>query len=126
MTVEPRLESVTLLRQMVTCLLDASEDLSGVDRFALELLTSETVANAVRHGSGPVTLVLGLAPDRLRVGVHDAGEGDPVVLDARPDEPLRGRGMMLVAQAADNWGIDRTGDGKTVWFELEVPAHQTR
>ncbi|MGH2685138.1 MAG: ATP-binding protein [Actinomycetota bacterium] len=82
------------------------------------LLVSELVTNAVLHARSALDVVLRLAADRLRVEVHDES----------PTQPTRkhysihagtGRGLMLVEQLAQEWGVDQLGDnGKRVWFEL--------
>jgi anti-sigma regulatory factor (Ser/Thr protein kinase) len=118
-TVEPRAESVTALRHLVTSFLEANGDLDRVDRFAMELLTSETAANAVRHGTGEVTLTAVSHPTTVRIEMSDLGEAMPVVLESRPDQPYRGRGMMLVSQLSDRWGIETRVPGKVVWFEMD-------
>ncbi|RRR71459.1 ATP-binding protein, partial [Streptomyces sp. RP5T] len=40
---------------------------------------------------------------------------------ADPDDES-GRGLLLVAHAADRWGTRPGTAGKTVWFELSVPV----
>jgi anti-sigma regulatory factor (Ser/Thr protein kinase) len=89
-----------------------------------ELVVSELVTNAVRHGGGTVTAA-GLPPVRLRltgrarevvVEVWDAGEEMPrLCCDPVSEEP-GGRGLVLVAAVASRWGAYRTeGGGKCVW-----------
>jgi anti-sigma regulatory factor (Ser/Thr protein kinase) len=81
------------------------------------LLTSELVTNAVRHGSGPVTLHLSGGVHGLQVEVDDDGAGQPVLLD--PDAlTTGGRGLHLVDALSTRWGVDRHALGKTVWFRL--------
>jgi anti-sigma regulatory factor (Ser/Thr protein kinase) len=82
------------------------------------LLISELVTNAFRHGMPPISLRLELHDSRLRVEVCDAGGGRP---RRRPDPgPDGGWGLLLVARAADRWGV---ADGSTrIWFEIDRPA----
>ncbi|GAB2922809.1 SpoIIE family protein phosphatase [Streptomyces mayteni] len=90
--------------------------LEGV-RSTAELLVSELVTNAVRHGeSGPVELKL-VRADALLCEVSDEGHELPVLLDCTPLDDA-GRGLHVVSRLARAWGTTRTGRGKTVWFEL--------
>lgn len=84
--------------------------------FALELVVSELVTNAVRHGVGPITLTLSDTGAGIRVGVHDLGPRGPE--SRHPD--LRspgGRGLQVVDRLSVDWGVERgrAGLGKTVW-----------
>ncbi|MFF3014899.1 SpoIIE family protein phosphatase [Streptomyces sp. NPDC057939] len=85
---------------------------------ATELIVSELVTNALRHGSPP--LRLRLIKDRtLTCEVHDASTTSPHLRHARAvDEG--GRGLFIVAQLAQRWGIRYTAAGKTVWTEQDL------
>jgi PAS domain S-box-containing protein len=85
------------------------------------LLVSEVVTNALRHTEGEVTLELWRYPAHLRVEVSDetsrglvTGGGD--LLDES------GRGVPLMDALSDRWGTAPHGQGKVVWFELDLPA----
>nr|WP_217142421.1 ATP-binding protein [Streptomyces sp. AC627_RSS907] len=97
----------------------------------LTLITAELSANAVRHGRVPgrdfhVRLTAEADGGRLRVEVSDTrAEHRPVVTG--PTEPgvesESGRGLLLVAALADDWGVtDRRGPGKTVWAVLDTAS----
>ncbi len=94
---------------------------AGVDGDVVDtavLLTSELVSNAVTHGRGGPVLGLSLQGGSLRVTVADHEGALPRVapLDVAASG---GRGMLLVEELADAWGVDRIpGDGKRVWFRL--------
>lgn len=84
------------------------------------LLVTELVSNAVLHGTGPVGLVLSRGGGSLRVAVEDESPLMPV-LRQTPEPDASGRGMHLVAQLANNWGVAPRPDGrpgKRVWFEI--------
>ncbi|MFJ8434139.1 ATP-binding protein [Kitasatospora sp. NPDC094019] len=93
-----------------------------------ELLLGELVTNAVRHSDAPpdrlIEVRFAVAPaDRLRLEVHDAGGGRPVLRpDVDPEEEC-GRGLLLVDELAERWGCcPRAGGiGKFVWV-LVSPA----
>jgi PAS domain S-box-containing protein len=84
-----------------------------------ELLVSELVTNALRHGEGDIRLRL-LLDRTLVCEVWDAGLVQPRRRRAR-DTDEGGRGLQLVSLLADSWGSRRTPHGKTVWFELSLP-----
>jgi len=97
-----------------------------VDVDVLVLLASELVTNAVTHAEdgggaagGHVSLYVRVAAGELRVEVHD---GSPVLpLPVPPDvdeESETGRGLMLVAALASEWGFYRTPGGKVVYFTV--------
>ncbi|KRV47039.1 PAS sensor protein [Wenjunlia vitaminophila] len=84
-----------------------------------ELLVSELVTNALRHGEGDIRLRL-LRDRTLVCEVWDSGLVQPRRRRAR-DTDEGGRGLQLVSLLADSWGSRRTPHGKTVWFELSLP-----
>jgi PAS domain S-box-containing protein len=88
----------------------------GVDEetaYTTEMIVSELVTNAVRYGTPP--LRLRLIKDRtLTCEVHDGNPLAPRLRHAKTiDEG--GRGLFIVAQLAQNWGVRYSRDGKTVW-----------
>jgi len=88
---------------------------------SVELLTTELVSNAVRHGGAgeeqTVVLHLALAPGCLRVEVCDPGAG----FEAGPPQPYGegGYGLFLVSEVSSRWGVSRE-DGNCTWFEIEL------
>jgi anti-sigma regulatory factor (Ser/Thr protein kinase) len=87
----------------------------------VELLASELVTNAVRHGEEPRQLRCLIENDRLTVSVSDGSEAPPTLRSPAPLEP-HGRGLRLVAMLAERWGVNvRPGQGKDVWFSSTVP-----
>src|SRR5215831_6425061 len=84
------------------------------------LLTSELVTNAISHQAGEtIMLVLTCTWSKLRVDVHDTSWAMPELLDA-PADAESGRGLMLVASLATDWGYYPTLAGKAVYFTLAL------
>lgn len=92
-----------------------------------EAVVAELAANAVTHGRVPgrdFELGLTLRVDTLRVEVADArGESVPRVAPASPAPGEEsGRGLLVVAALAVEWGVAGRQVGKTVWADLAVPS----
>jgi len=94
------------------------------DRLAsVELLTTELVSNAVRHGGADegksVVLYLALAPGCLRIEVCDPGDG----FDAGAPSPYGegGYGLFIVSEMSSRWGVAHDVDN-CAWFELDLEA----
>lgn len=84
----------------------------------VELLVSEVVTNAARHGAPPITLEVSCEGEAgLVVRVSDGGTSAPVLRTPGLDDE-GGRGVALVDVISDDWGIEPTGAGKQVWFRL--------
>ena len=82
------------------------------------LLTTELVANAVRHGGGDrVRVTVDCSVGGVRVTCSDDNPAEPVVRHVDPDS-TSGRGMALVDVLADSWGSVRAVTGKQVWFQV--------
>ncbi|MFF4212414.1 SpoIIE family protein phosphatase [Streptomyces sp. NPDC001796] len=100
----------------------------GVDEetaYTTEMIVSELVTNAVRYGTPPVQLQL-IKDRTLTCEVHDGNSLAPRLRHAKTiDEG--GRGLFIIAQLAQNWGVRYTLDGKTVWAEQSLsPATTAR
>ena len=86
---------------------------------AVRLAASELVGNGVRHAHTPLVLVLQVDAGELRVSVTDHAPG--AVARRVPEVHAgSGRGLALVEHISDRWGVDPTGDGKTVWAAWDV------
>ncbi|MEV0533197.1 SpoIIE family protein phosphatase [Kitasatospora sp. NPDC050463] len=83
-----------------------------------ELLVSELVTNALRHGRGEIRLRL-LRDRSMVCEVWDDGYAQPRQRRAQETDE-GGRGLQLVSLLAERWGSRRTPKGKIVWFELSL------
>jgi anti-sigma regulatory factor (Ser/Thr protein kinase) len=92
---------------------------SGATAQDAQLAVTELATNAVLHAQSPFSVVASRDGSVVRISVHDAS---PVVPTLRDDGPLgtSGRGLRLLAAIADDWGVEITTDGKTVWAELRL------
>ena len=84
------------------------------------LLTSELVTNAIVHAHTPFELGLTSPDAKVHIAVTDDSRDLPT-LEAHEGLDEYGRGIPLVASQADDWGIEETRFGKTVWFSLTLP-----
>ncbi|MGW0123006.1 ATP-binding protein [Streptomyces sp. NPDC003327] len=87
-----------------------------------ELLTSELVTNALIHTDHGAVVTATVVPHQLRVEVRDFVPGLAAPLVPPADDGTHGRGLVLVQELADSWGVVAHGVGKVVWFELNGGA----
>ncbi|MGW1953330.1 SpoIIE family protein phosphatase [Streptomyces sp. NPDC001920] len=94
----------------------------GLDEaaFAAELMLSELVTNAIRHGSGPIRVRL-LHGRTLICEVYDTSDTAPHLRRAATTDE-GGRGLFLVAQLSQSWGTRYTPEGKVIWAECGLHA----
>jgi anti-sigma regulatory factor (Ser/Thr protein kinase) len=87
----------------------------------LELVMTEVVTNAVRHGEpgGSLQLAATPKPEFLCVQVTDEGGGFVPRPGAMASDAHGGFGLFIVEQLTRRWGMTRE-DGRTrVWFEFD-------
>ncbi|MFF3710240.1 ATP-binding protein [Streptomyces phaeochromogenes] len=82
-----------------------------------ELLVTELVTNALRHGRGDIGVRLHLSADRIRIEVRDGARETPVLRTATSSDE-DGRGLYIVRSIADDWGT--SPDGTTTWCTLTL------
>jgi anti-sigma regulatory factor (Ser/Thr protein kinase) len=92
------------------------------------VVVSELLSNSLRHAAplpdARVRVSWTLDHDALRIAVSDAGDGPlPHVTQPSPGEP-GGRGLGIVENLADRWGVLREDGVTTVWALLTAP-HQS-
>lgn len=87
-----------------------------------ELLTSELVTNALVHTDHGAVVTATVDTEQLRVEVRDFVPGLTRPRVPHADDGTHGRGLVLVQELADSWGVQNHGAGKVVWFELNGGA----
>ncbi|HET7243686.1 MAG TPA: ATP-binding protein [Streptosporangiaceae bacterium] len=89
-----------------------------VDPAVAVLLTSELVANALRHEAGKaIELVVSCALGQLQVDVYDKSPATELQVDA-PAGTEHGAGLTLLATLSSSWGYCRTPTGRAGYFTL--------
>ncbi|THA28899.1 GAF domain-containing protein [Streptomyces sp. A1277] len=84
-----------------------------------ELMVSELVTNAVKHGRTHHIGLRLVRTDALLCEVSD-DEPAPASLLGVTESDECGRGLVVVSSLAREWGTSGTARGKTVWFELAL------
>jgi anti-sigma regulatory factor (Ser/Thr protein kinase) len=92
---------------------------AGVAQSA-EVVVTELVANALRHGRAPVTLSVNMRRAYVHVAVRDYGPRLPVAGRADPVTGEGGRGLLVVEAFSSVWGVTPARDGKVVWARLRL------
>ncbi|MEU8658069.1 ATP-binding protein [Actinoplanes philippinensis] len=85
------------------------------------LVATELVANVVRHAHTTMEFTLGLRGGRLTMAVRDGSRLMPRALDPAVTD-AGGRGLRLVRELTDAWGVLPVTDGKVVWTQLTTGA----
>jgi anti-sigma regulatory factor (Ser/Thr protein kinase) len=85
---------------------------------------SELATNAVLHSNSRLpggSFAVRAGRSHLgRVHVEVTDQGGPWTPAAVPDSQ-HGRGLLIVASLAADWGITGHDDSRTAWFEMECP-----
>lgn len=86
-----------------------------------ELVVSELATNAVLHARTPFEVGVLVGGGKVRIEVHDRV---PRRFARRffSDQATSGRGLRLVEQLCDSWGVDVYDGGKAVWAEVSTSA----
>ena len=87
----------------------------------LELVMTEVVTNAVRHGSPGGVLRLAATPKHefLCVQVTDEGAGFVPRPGAMASDEHGGFGLFIVERLTRRWGMTRENEHTRVWFEFD-------
>lgn len=81
-----------------------------------ELVVSELVTDAVRHGGGCLELHADCHNQQVTL---TAADGSAVIPERRDPSNHGGRGIMIIEMLAERWGVETSQDGKRVWVRLE-------
>ncbi|WP_330452929.1 MULTISPECIES: ATP-binding protein [unclassified Streptomyces] len=94
----------------------------------IRLCVSELATNALVHGTvfdHGFLVRLDVEDDIVRLEVHDSRRRRPQPRQASSTD-LSGRGLALVAELADEWGVhDRSPLGKIVWSSFKAAGGTT-
>jgi anti-sigma regulatory factor (Ser/Thr protein kinase) len=87
----------------------------------LQLVISEIVTNAIRHGGQTGGILLAATPksDYLCVQVTDGGSGFAPRPGAMGSDDHGGFGLFIVERLTRRWGMTREGARTRVWFEFD-------
>jgi CheY-like chemotaxis protein/anti-sigma regulatory factor (Ser/Thr protein kinase) len=86
-----------------------------------ELCAGELATNAVIHARSPVLMAMALLDDAVRFEVEDEAPGE-IAAGTLVHDAETGRGLALVDELSESWGVEQHEGGKTVWFELRRPG----
>jgi len=91
-------------------------------RDTVDLVVTELIANAVRHGDGVRTVRMVRQGTLVTVTVCDHSQGVPQLVWPTDVHCGHGRGLVLVAALTDRWGYVLAEPCKTVWAEVNLTA----
>ncbi len=114
----PTPSSVGTARQFIR------KNLAGLPDDTVEaavLMTSELVTNAVVHGRTRGEVSVKVGEGSLRVAVRDESKRLPVE-ESQCQLDEHSRGLVIVSELSDRWGVVENLVGKSVWFTLGSDA----
>ncbi len=82
-----------------------------------ELIASELITNAIRHGAPPVILEITCDGNTVQVQVSDTSPDLPTPRRAGDDDE-DGRGLRIVDVLSDSHGVDVLENHKTIWARI--------
>jgi anti-sigma regulatory factor (Ser/Thr protein kinase) len=115
----PNVASIRAARRFV---LDAVGKAPRELRDAISVMVSELAMNAVQYAHTAFDVKVERADGSLRVEVTDSGGGSPEVQPLPPASSPHGRGLFIVEQLSDEWGVSRSPGGprRSVWFRIAL------
>jgi anti-sigma regulatory factor (Ser/Thr protein kinase) len=103
----------------------AADYLDSTQYKSFELVVTEVVSNAVRHGGvggEPIRLAVTPKDGYMCVQVTDSGAGLVPRPGAFESDDEGGFGLFIVEQLTRRWGVTREDNRTRVWFELDFLA----
>jgi anti-anti-sigma regulatory factor len=91
-----------------------------------QIVTTELVANALRHAGTQMELTVSLRQRDLHLSVRDDCCTVPHLCGPENDLSTDGRGLKIVDALAAGWGSTPTENGKVVWATLRLPSTNGR
>lgn len=113
---ERKTSEVAQARRLVRTFLDRWG--LGAQTMTLELVVSELVSNAVRHGAGAIKVEMRSDDGQIYLEVTDEGRASdlPWPVDApRLGKEPGSMGLWLVDQMTDRWGVTSDAEHTRVW-----------
>jgi anti-sigma regulatory factor (Ser/Thr protein kinase) len=88
----------------------------------LELITSEAITNALKHGTSGgddvIEFELAASPTMVRARVGDHGPEFTGPKRVPGPNEVGGYGLIIISQLASSWEIDRTSKGNNLHFTV--------
>jgi anti-sigma regulatory factor (Ser/Thr protein kinase) len=84
---------------------------------AASLLTSELATNAILHGRSSAEVRIERRDRSVRIAVIDESHDMPAIIQAGAFA-THGRGLALIRDLSEDWGVIEEASGKAVWFCL--------
>jgi anti-sigma regulatory factor (Ser/Thr protein kinase) len=81
------------------------------------LVATELVANVVRHARTTMEFTVALRDGSVWLTVRDGSRRLPRPVDSGQSDP-GGRGLRLIRELTDSWGVLPVSDGKVVWSRI--------
>lgn len=92
----------------------------------LRVVVTELVTNSLRHSSiqpgDRIELTVELAPRHVRATVSDPGPGFVASQPAARLLDTGGRGLLIVGELCDEWGVHSSPGGCSVWCRIAAGA----
>lgn len=92
----------------------------------LSLLVNELVTNSIRHAQlgadGWIKVHAAVSSGVVRAEVTDSGTGFSPVIAQPALLDVGGRGLFLLEELADRWGVSQDGQTRA-WFEIDLARY---